>query len=1076
MDTYRVQLPHPQPVSNEEEFITNSGRRMKRPVVNITNNENVTETETDNHNEEHELRLLDGDDMLGSGLSVLSPNLEDELTARDHQLSSSIHAELHLSLDRLSENYDHDDIKRMQEKSKQSKRQLSVDRNMESVSPHSQQAADAKYIASRKESNLFKDSLDVDDQNIHQEINISDEDDHTIVADSLNYSSSREAATTPASKLSETSIPESIRTPIISKHHHLQNSEDKYADLRYNPNWRKIENTPHDNVEVASPVVIDFNDAPKLDDSLDQSTNSSRKGGGAIVVHKKELYSPVVPDWGNEKIPPFSSRSISPTRLSTDPVRLQQTNARLEEEYNRMLQAEISNSAGVNSQMETFPQQNPQKITPIQEEPPSPRKESYSVLIRKLDSQEQRTDTRDTAKVGGYQILPDRHRIPSPSRGPSSQDNNSPDRQKIPKRNSQQGRYKSPEPIQLDKNDPLLALSPREKVRKNVAPTPPKMPKPKNKDYIELNKQRLGRKTNSAGYLDLHNKRARQTDLVKARSQSELKGAVSQHQYHTAQQLSPIRHDENQFVDGTAEDIWSKQAQRLKVAKGENVNKGKIQRRPWIPRENGAAPAPSNIPNQPWNNNTTHNIMQHLSEEAWYSHNEEEFVETGVLDTRLHQQNNRNLMVNRRALPVPSQQNSQPNYRQISPRKDELMDSLNESGFKRAYFSPRMNMMNPAAQHESPLMKAYQSQYGGESHEGLGFTRRNEVLRQHFSEQNLNLPPRQNLSQRQTADIWRNPNDEEIFNPATLPPSNHSNMRNVNRKVTFLGDNEPIQLEGLMDEEPFSTSSVQPNGVGVYGLNRYRVPLPPTPPSKSLRHTIDRGRGRPVGKENVAVDDYFNVREDNYSVLPPILKSNQRNNSLKSSPNKETISPDRNGYLEQHERQRKKFQYKIYTLNDYKNLKKDVKLGGLGPDLESAREKHGNVEKAKQYAELIRREHMLTAKKITTDENEISFHDDTYHFSATMDDKQRKDMLDKRKRAIEYSKHVPRPKPKPAKPSSKDSNIASETPMSNFTSHRSLSNGPNEQNGIDFNFGLLEMLKERHEKEKAQVATFTGNS
>jgi len=42
------------------------------------------------------------------------------------------------------------------------------------------------------------------------------------------------------------------------------------------------------------------------------------------------------------------------------------------------------------------------------------------------------------------------------------------------------------------------------------------------------------------------------------------------------------------------------------------------------------------------------------------------------------------------------------------------------------------------------------------------------------------------------------------------------------------------------------------------------------------------------------------------------------------------------GYMTQYDKQRRqKVEYKEYTLDDYKKLKKEVKLGGLGPDLEN---------------------------------------------------------------------------------------------------------------------------------------------
>ena len=52
-----------------------------------------------------------------------------------------------------------------------------------------------------------------------------------------------------------------------------------------------------------------------------------------------------------------------------------------------------------------------------------------------------------------------------------------------------------------------------------------------------------------------------------------------------------------------------------------------------------------------------------------------------------------------------------------------------------------------------------------------------------------------------------------------------------------------------------------------------------------------------------------------------------------------TSDPD--GYLAKLQKAKQKPIYKEYTLKDYKNLKKDVKLGGLGPDQDTVYERVG---------------------------------------------------------------------------------------------------------------------------------------
>lgn len=64
-------------------------------------------------------------------------------------------------------------------------------------------------------------------------------------------------------------------------------------------------------------------------------------------------------------------------------------------------------------------------------------------------------------------------------------------KQKTPKKLMTPSSYQPPdEYYYTGKKDPLVAISPREKKKVSIAPTPPKMPKPKEIDYIELNKQR----------------------------------------------------------------------------------------------------------------------------------------------------------------------------------------------------------------------------------------------------------------------------------------------------------------------------------------------------------------------------------------------------------------------------------------------------------------------------------------------------------------------------------------------------------------------------------------------------------
>lgn len=93
--------------------------------------------------------------------------------------------------------------------------------------------------------------------------------------------------------------------------------------------------------------------------------------------------------------------------------------------------------------------------------------------------------------IEGYNPLPDRHRYIEHYESENSTDSLM--KQTSPKASSRRGQTLPFEDIASDKKNPLGALSPRGKGanRRHLAPTPPKVPKPRNqKDYIELNKQR----------------------------------------------------------------------------------------------------------------------------------------------------------------------------------------------------------------------------------------------------------------------------------------------------------------------------------------------------------------------------------------------------------------------------------------------------------------------------------------------------------------------------------------------------------------------------------------------------------
>uniref|UniRef100_H2ZDX4 Uncharacterized protein n=1 Tax=Ciona savignyi TaxID=51511 RepID=H2ZDX4_CIOSA len=89
--TFRVGFPQPQTVENENEFVTNSGRRLKFQE----NNENAVQRGQSResnklHNKEH---------------ATSHPGPPTQFENPQLGISDSLQAQLHLSLDRLSENF-----------------------------------------------------------------------------------------------------------------------------------------------------------------------------------------------------------------------------------------------------------------------------------------------------------------------------------------------------------------------------------------------------------------------------------------------------------------------------------------------------------------------------------------------------------------------------------------------------------------------------------------------------------------------------------------------------------------------------------------------------------------------------------------------------------------------------------------------------------------------------------------------------------------------------------------------------------------------------------------------------------
>ncbi|GAB1602341.1 jhy protein homolog [Argonauta hians] len=137
------------------------------------------------------------------------------------------------------------------------------------------------------------------------------------------------------------------------------------------------------------------------------------------------------------------------------------------------------------------------------------------------------------------------------------------------------------------------------------------------------------------------------------------------------------------------------------------------------------------------------------------------------------------------------------------------------------------------------------------------------------------------------------------------------------------------------------------------------------------------------------------------------------------------------------------FKYKVYTVDDYRKMDKEVKLGRLGPDLDSDDLKE-KIERRQRQAEYARKVH---------EENRTAISSKPLAPPPCPPLTLTKEQESKRKMAIQYSKTVPKPAVKPIpskenkpKPANKTSALAPDSLL--------------------FNLDDIEKLREQHERDK----------
>ncbi|XP_010616341.1 jhy protein homolog isoform X1 [Fukomys damarensis] len=186
-------------------------------------------------------------------------------------------------------------------------------------------------------------------------------------------------------------------------------------------------------------------------------------------------------------------------------------------------------------------------------------------------------------------------------------------------------------------------------------------------------------------------------------------------------------------------------------------------------------------------------------------------------------------------------------------------------------------------------------------------------------------------------------------------------------------------------------------------------------------------------------------REGSFSnvTLPPILSRVESESQLSSERNQmKIIRSNSEGYLFQlgkGKKNRKRSSIKSTKLKGYQ--KRDVRLGGLGPDFESIRDKMQKLKQQKEYAKQVKEYNMKTLSSP----------------SKPQPAKTENKPVIPRQKALEYSKTIPKPK------------------QSNLTDQATKKKKNPTFNGKEESLpeiSLLEILQSRHERERQAVAAF----
>ncbi|XP_065115456.1 jhy protein homolog isoform X2 [Paramisgurnus dabryanus] len=278
--------------------------------------------------------------------------------------------------------------------------------------------------------------------------------------------------------------------------------------------------------------------------------------------------------------------------------------------------------------------------------------------------------------------------------------------------------------------------------------------------------------------------------------------------------------------------------------------------------------------------------------------------------------------------------------------------------------------------------------------------------------------------------------------PQAVVPSPTSYSGVVHRKYT-VDRNATQGLAQRHDGKPQLNAS---ENASFKNHNRIRIPVLKLPTSPQAESSHYPPRLMPTDETPCAAQAQTSGP---YSVLPPIGRSDVSDTELWSDRSEQQVNPihrsSSEGYLSQMERHiQAKTTYKPYTLKDYKNMRQEVKLGGLGPTNTIPEAMAEKIRRQKLYSNVIREQNKKISRIPSLPAKDPVGTDN-------------KDTVPRRK-ALEYAKTIAKPKAPPKtidRPKEK-----------NHSMH-----GPYLQEMDPVQLATLEMLR-RHEEERQAVARF----